>query len=132
MAETMVRMDEVERRFERWPGILRLALGFLVGPLAVLWDQAVAYMVTPWACSVGWRWSVHVVHLVFLVVALVVGALAWRDWDATGRSVRDDQATVVGRSRFLSVAGMAASLYGALIIIAMWIAVFFIGPCRSL
>ncbi len=130
MADTTVRMDEVERRFARWPALMRLSVGFLVGFAAVLWDQAVAFMATPWACSVEGRWSIHLVHLIFLVVAVIVGAIAWRDWRETGSSVRDDEATVVGRSRFLSLAGMAASVYSALIIIAMWIAVLFLGPCQ--
>lgn len=131
MADTTVRMDEAEQRFARWPGLLRLALGFVVGFVAVLWDQAVAYMATPWACSVSGRWTVHVVHLLFLVIAILVGAIAWRDWRATGSGVRDDEATVVGRSRFLALAGMAASVYSALVILAMWIAVLFLGPCQS-
>lgn len=132
MTDTTVRMDEVERRFARWPGLLRLAAGFLVGFGAVLWDQAVAFMSTPWACSVEGRWSVHLVHLIFLVVALGVATIAWRDWRATGSAFRDDEATVVGRSRFLSLAGMAAGVYSALVIIAMWIAVLFLSPCASI
>lgn len=127
-----MRMDDAERRFARWPGLLRLSLGFLVGLLAVLWDQAVAYMATPWACSVDGRWSLHVAHLLFLVIAVVVGGISWRDWRATGGGTRDDEATVVGRSRFLALAGLAASTYSALIIIAMWIAVLFLGPCQTI
>lgn len=132
MTDTTFRMDEAERRFARWPGLLRLSLGFLVGFAAVLWDQAVAFMATPWACSVSGRWTVHLAHLLFLVIAVVVGAIAWQDWRAAGSSLRDDEATVVGRSRFLSLAGMAASVYSALVIIAMWIAVLFLGPCQSI
>lgn len=131
MADSTLRMDEAERRFARWPGMLRLSIGFLVGFFAVLWDQAVAFMVTPWACSIEGRWAVHLVHLLFLAAAVVVGVISWRDWRATGASLRDDEATVVGRSRFLSLAGLAASVYSALVIIAMWIAVLFLSPCAQ-
>ncbi len=130
MADRAFRVDEVERRFEQWPALMRLAVGFLAGLLAVLWDQAVAFISTPWSCSVDARWGLHLEHAVFLAIALAVAFLSWQDWVAVGRGLRDDEATVAGRTRFLALVGMAASVYSAIVIIAMWIAVLFIGPCR--
>ncbi len=132
MADRVFRVDEAERRFERWPALVRLAVGVLAGLLAILWDQAVTYMSTPWSCSVASRWGLHLEHALFLAIALVVGFLSYQDWVAVGRGLRDDEGTVVGRTRFLALFGMAASIYSAIVIIAMWIAVFFLGPCRTI
>lgn len=132
MPDSSIRVDEAERRFVRWPALVRLSIGFLAGPLAVLWDQAAAYMATPWSCSVGSGVGLHIAHGVFLATALVVTFLSWQDWVAVGRGVRDDEATVLGRTRFMALFGMTAGVYSAIVIIAMWIAVFFIGPCRTM
>ncbi len=132
MADALFSRDEAEahRRFSRRPALLRLSVGFLAGLSAVLWDEAVGYMVVPWACTIGGQWTLHATHLFFLTLALIVTLLSWRDWRLCGGGGRDDEANVTGRSRFLAIVGMAAGVYSALTIIAMWIAVFFFNPCR--
>lgn len=63
---------------------------------------------------------------VCLVLSLLFGLLAWRDW----RKIRDDPAngqsdTPPGRTRFLSLIGMVNGVFFAIVILATGLATFF-------
>jgi len=116
-------------RLRRWPGLLTLTLGTVVGPIAVLVNEELIYVTNMWACGTGKQLAMHVVPLVCLAVTLGVGLLSWRDWDRVGRGVEDEAATVDSRSRFLALGGMGISALSALLILAQWLAIFVFGAC---
>jgi hypothetical protein len=116
-------------RFTRWPGLLTLTLGVVLGPVAALVNEALIYVANMWACGTGGQLVMHVVPLVCLAVAIGAGSLAWTDWGRVGRGVEDEAATVDSRSRFLALCGMAVSAISALIILAQWLAIFVFGAC---
>ena len=120
--------DELAR-LTRWPGLLTLTLGVVVGPIAVLVNEELIYVTNMWACGTGKQLAMHVVPLVCLAVTIGAGFLAWSDWARVGRGVEDEAATVESRSRFLALAGMAASGLSALLILAQWLAIFVFGAC---
>lgn len=125
---TVVEPNE-RARLRRWPGLLSLTLGVVIGPIAVLVNEELIYVTNMWACGTGKQLAMHVVPIVCLAVTVGVGLLAWRDWDRVGRGVEDEAATVDSRSRFLAVGGMAISALSALIILAQWLAIFVFGAC---
>ena len=129
----MATRSEVEpnerARLTRWPGLLTLTLGIVVGPIAVLVNEELIYVTNMWACGTGKQLAMHVVPIVCLMVTLGAGVLAWRDWDRVGRGVEDEAATVDSRSRFLALGGMAISALSALLILAQWLAIFVFGAC---
>ena len=125
---TVVEPNE-RARLKRWPGLLSLTLGVVVGPIAVLVNEELIYVTNMWACGTGKQMAMHVVPIVCLTVALGAGLLAWRDWDRVGRGVENEAATVDSRSRFLALGGMAISALSALIILAQWLAIFVFGAC---
>ena len=125
---TVVEPNE-RARLRRWPGLLSLTLGVVIGPIAVLVNEELIYVTNMWACGTGKQLAMHVVPIVCLAVTVGVGLLAWRDWDRVGRGVEDEAATVDSRSRFLALGGMAISALSALIILAQWLAIFVFGAC---
>ena len=129
MATRPVVEPNERARLTRWPGLLSLTLGIVVGPIAVLVNEELIYVTNMWACGTGKQLAMHVVPIVCLIVTLGVGLLAWRDWDRVGRGVEDEAATVDSRSRFLALGGMAISALSALIILAQWLAIFVFGAC---
>jgi hypothetical protein len=116
-------------RFTRWPGLLGLSLGVLLGPIAALVNEGMIYVTNMWACGRGSQLALHVVPLVCLIVAVGAGVLAYADWGRVGRGAEDAAATVDARSRFLALSGMATSAISALVILAQWLAIFVFGAC---
>jgi hypothetical protein len=130
MPTTSRTADPNERpRFARWPGLLSLSLGVLLGPIAALANEELIYVTNMWACGTGGQLAMHVVPIVCLMVALGAGVLAWTDWIRVGRGVENEAATVDSRSRFLALGGMAISTLSALVILAQWLAIFVFGAC---
>ena len=128
MATQTAAPDE-RARFNRWPGLLTLTLGVLLGPIVVLFNEGLIYVTNMWACGTGSQLAMHIVPLICLIVALGAGFLAWSDWVRVGRGIEDEAATVDSRTRFLALSGMASSALSALIIIAQWLAIFVFGAC---
>ena len=116
-------------RLTRWPGLLTLTLGVVLGPIAALVNEELIYVSNMWACGTGGQLVMHVVPLVCLLVTVGAGFLAWSDWVRVGRGVEDEAATVDSRSRFLALAGMGISALSALIILGQWLAIFVFGAC---
>ena len=129
MATRPVVEPNERARLTRWPGLLSLTLGVVIGPIAVLVNEELIYVTNMWACGTGKQMAMHVVPIICLTLALGAGLLAWRDWDRVGRGVEDEAATVDSRSRFLALAGMAISALSALLILAQWLAIFVFGAC---
>ena len=116
-------------RFVRWPGLLSLSLGVLLGPVAALVNEEMIYLTNMWACGTGSQLAMHIVPLVCFIVAVGAGLLAYNDWDHVGRGIEDEAATVDSRTRFLALSGMAISAISALLILAQWLAIFLFGAC---
>ena len=115
--------------FTRWPGLLSLSLGVLLGPTVALVNQELIYASNMWACGHNTWGTMHLVPLLCLIVAVGAGLTAYRDWKAVGRGVHDEEANVEQRTRFLTLLGMWVSAFSAAVIAAQWAAIFFFGPC---
>ena len=121
-----------ERRlaaFTRWPGLLSLSLGVLLGPVIALTNQELIYAADMWTCGHGYLGALHLIPLLCLGVTIGCAVVAYRDWRATGGGVDDDQASIASRTRFLAIAGMGISVLSALLVIAQWAAIVVFAPC---
>jgi hypothetical protein len=110
-------------------GRLRLVLGVLLGPIVALINQEAIYSVNMWACGRGMHATLHIVPALCLVATFGAAWTAYSDWNASGRGVEDEAATVATRSRFLSLLGIAISLFSSVVILAQWAAIFVFDPC---
>ena len=104
--------------------------GVLVPPLATLAGMEVSYGLVGPACSSGDLLALHLTRLVTLLVVLGAGLLAWREWQAVGIEHPGDGGSPGTRSRFLSWVGVFAAGLFTLVVIAQWIAAFFLSPCQ--
>jgi hypothetical protein len=123
------RTDAAVEPFTRWPGLLRLSLGVLLGPVVALINQQLIYSVNMWACGRGMHQTMHIVPALCLIVALGAAWTAYSDWNTVGRGVEDEAATIATRTRFTSLLGIAISLFSAVVILAQWAAIFVFDPC---
>ena len=118
--------------FSRWPGLLSLTLGVLLGPSVALANQELIYLADDWTCGRGMRGVVHLVPALCLVVVIATGMTAFRDWRAVGGGVNDDDATLESRTRFVALLGIASSVFSALVILAQWAAAFVFDRCMRI
>jgi len=116
--------------FSRWPGILRLALGVLLPPAAVLTNQELIYMSGVWVCGLHYSAALHVVPVLCLILCAGAGVTSYRDWQRVGGGLEEEHGSaVVTRTRFLALCGMGVAAISALLTVAQWLAVFVFGPC---
>jgi hypothetical protein len=118
-----------EDTFTRWPGLLSLSLGVLLGPTVALANQQLIYAVNMWACGHRMHATMHIVPIICLVITVGTGIMAYRDWRAVGGGVEDAEASVYARTRFLAILGMTLSIFSSLVILAQWAAIFIFDPC---
>src|SRR5947209_9929115 len=89
--------------FTRWPGLLSLSLGLLLGPVVALVNQQLIYAVNMWACGHRAHAAMHVVPFLCLALTVGTGITAHRDWKAVGGGVEEEAASVHSRTRFLAI-----------------------------
>jgi hypothetical protein len=116
--------------FTRWPGLLRLSLGVLLGPVVTLMNQQAIYAADTWACGHDAHATLHIIP--FLALVVVVGT-AWQSlriwrWTDAQPGPRDE-GVVFSRTRFLAVLGIAISVFCAVVIIAQWAGIGTFGAC---
>jgi hypothetical protein len=102
----------------------------LLSPLAVLASLQVSYMFTDRACPSGDMLPVHLTSLAGVLLCLLGAAIGWREWRRRRAILADEDGGPEGRSRFLALTGLGASLLGALFISAEWSAALFFRPCQ--
>jgi hypothetical protein len=105
-----------------WPAVI-------LAPLLALIDQSVAYAMVPWACSHQAPGVLNAVHATFLVATLLTLVPAWRRLQpGAAPSARNPE---LERRHFFALVGVLSAAFSALVIVAMWIPQWFIGPCVS-
>jgi hypothetical protein len=104
--------------------------GLLLAPAAFLINLEVAYALVPHACSSGTRLLVHVVHAICLLLALLGGLSAWRQWRLHGETWPGGAGGRISRSRFMSGVGLLFSLFIVMVIVAQWIPSIVLNPCQ--
>jgi hypothetical protein len=121
---------EAKKEFRSNGGIFWLWLGLLLPAIAWALQQSTLYVMVGWACQTGNFFAMHAVSLSAFVVAALGAFVSWRNWQGAGRERSDDdRAGALPRSRFMSVLGLTAGGFFALVIFAQWLAVVVIHPC---
>lgn len=110
--------------------LLTIWTGVLGAPLVFLVHLQVGYMLVPLDCDLETRLWAHVASALGILLAAGAGLLALRTWRRRGDRWPDTSASLVSRDRFLGVVGCLLAALSVLTLIAQWIPVFFIGPCR--
>jgi hypothetical protein len=114
--------------FEEPRGKLSLWTGLLAAPIAFLLNLQAMYMLVTLTCDAAGPW-LHVSARVTFALAAAGGWVAWRDWRRTGARWPGQGGDAIARSRFLAALGVLGSALFALVIVAQWLATWFLGPC---
>jgi hypothetical protein len=120
-----------ESRIEGSDARQNLALWVAVLGSAIVWaiQMQTSYSLVTWACSMQRNWPLHVVSLLFLILAAAPGFIAWREWRAHASSETERQSAGAGRRRFMALLGLMLSALFLILILAQAIPSFFFNPC---
>ncbi|HEY4672046.1 MAG TPA: hypothetical protein VIG78_08275 [Gemmatimonadaceae bacterium] len=109
-----------------------LALWFaaLGGPAAGLANVIIAYATVDRACVNDSSIVLHVLAILFLVVAVGAGVVGWRLRERIGE--REPTAGgLLARSHFLATVGVLTSATAFFGVLLQWIPIFFLGACHG-
>lgn len=106
----------------------RLVFGLIVGPIAALANQGLAYAAAPWACSHDRRSAMHVIPALCLVISIAATVSSLRAHRARSGNHHDDGAEDA-RSQFMAITGIGTGLFSSLVIVAQWAAIVIFAPC---
>ena len=120
----------VHRRETSGRELLVLWTGVVGAPLVFLTHLLIAYALVPVDCRMGASLISHGASVVAILLAAGGGALSLRIWRRDGSEWPDTSASILSRDRFLASVGCLLSALTVVALIAQWIPVFFIAPCR--
>ena len=106
--------------------------GVLAPPLAMLTNVSLGFALVPWSCAAGSRVLLHAEIAALVVISVVAGVVAHREWKRFGGGGEADDAGGPGpRTRFLGVLGIGSSVLFTLILLGQWLANAYLSPCLS-
>lgn len=103
--------------------------GLLLAPAAFFAHLQIGYVLVPRACRHHQNVWLHVVGVASVLLAAVGLAIAWRVWQAT-HDAPGEAGGPMPRARFLGATGLGVSALLVLLLVAQWVAAFFISPCQ--
>jgi hypothetical protein len=121
---------KAERDFSQTRGITWLWAGILIAPLAFLIHLSINYALVTQLCQSPHKLSMHLVTILFLLIAAGGGFIAWLNWARLGRKWPGEGGNVRERSRFMAVVGFIISVLVIFSLIAQWIPQFIFDPCQ--
>jgi heme/copper-type cytochrome/quinol oxidase subunit 2 len=107
-----------------------LWFGVLGGPIAALCNVMTDYPAVDRACVNNSTAVLHVLTVVFLVVALSAGWTAWSFRQRAG-DVSSTAGGVLPRSQFMGTLGIMTASVAVFGMILQWIPIFFLGACHG-
>jgi hypothetical protein len=128
MTESIARHEREREDFARTSHSLDLWFGMLGGPAAGMLMIWINYPLVDRACVAGNRLWLHGSSFLFLVIALVAGAMAWRFYKRAG-DYPMTEGGVMPRSRFMALVGLFTASLALIEITMQWIPIFFLGSC---
>lgn len=105
-------------------------VGMFLAPAVFAVHLEITYNVIPWACVRGGELWVHVVDVLALLLSLLGTVVAWRVWQRTSREAPSESGGSVSRTSFLGACGLGFGAIISLVLLAQWVASFFISPCQ--
>jgi hypothetical protein len=105
-------------------------VGLLLAPAAFAAHLEVAYVLVRWACLRDGDLWVHVVDLLAVLLAVLGTWVAWHALSRAGRVEPGDEGGAGPRTRLLGILGVGMSGMLTLVLVAQWIASFFISTCQ--
>ena len=118
------------RRDEPEPAPVAQWVGIVLAPATFAAHLQISYVLVRWSCLRDADVWMHVVDLGAIALAAVGTWAAWRAWERAGRVDPGEEGGPLPRTRFLGVTGLGFSAMITLVLIAQWVAAFFISTCQ--
>jgi hypothetical protein len=106
-----------------------LWLGLVGAPIVWLAHLEINYSLTPSACHSGQKTALIIVTAIALVLTIVITLIAWRSWRVTGATFATEAGDVIGRCRFMALAGLGVSAIVVLLVLANFFPIVVLGVC---
>jgi hypothetical protein len=107
----------------------RLWIGMLLPPAAWAAQLQSLYLTSEFGCkSSNFTWN-HVVVVAALALSLLGGAIAWREWLASGATNDAEGSDRMSRRRFMAMLGILTSALFTVTIFAQWLPTLVGVPC---
>jgi uncharacterized membrane protein YebE (DUF533 family) len=108
-------------------------LALIAAPGIALAAQSIMFALVMPSCQDNTRLWLHLIALGALLAAGVLAVLAYGEWRARAATLDlppdDDSAVPANTRRFLAAVAAGVAALSALVVLAMWIAVWVLWPC---
>jgi hypothetical protein len=111
-----------------------LCVGLLAGPVVWFALLEANYVMSYVACETGHTWFMHAATLASIVAVAAAGWGAWRSGPAEDSEYPTPPTspdTGESRARWMSIGGVALSLWFILVILAMEVPIILLATCRA-
>ena len=98
-------------------------------PIAAILHLQAMYVFEHTACSLGTKVQLHVVTAILLILAIVAGLVARREWVRLGSEGPKQYPGPVGTQRLMALLGMTGTFIFGLFILAQWLPTLFLNEC---
>jgi hypothetical protein len=122
--------NQRREEFTRTKTSIALWFGVLGGPIAALCNVLIDYPAVDRACVDDSTVLLHVLTVVFLLVAIAAG---WTAWTFRQRAEGWSSAAggVLPRSQFMGTLGVMTASVAVFGMLLQWIPIFFLGACHG-
>ena len=121
--------EEAKNEFSEKRGQLWLWLGLLLPPAAWAIQLQTVYLTSEYGCKYMDFMPNHLASVFTLLLSIIGGVIAWRNWIEAGKTWEAKEANPIDRSRFMAILGMLTSALFTLLIFAQWLPTLLGVPC---
>jgi hypothetical protein len=121
--------EQAKTEFSEKRGQLGLWVGLLLPPAAWAIQLQTVYLTSQYGCKYMDFLPNHLVSIFALLLAVIGGVVAWRNWIETGKKWKSEEASPIDRSRFMAILGMLTGALFTLLIFAQWLPTILAVPC---
>lgn len=128
MTESIAAHERQREDVARTSSSLDLWFGMLGGPASGMLMVWINYPLVGRACVGGNRIWLHGSSLLFLIIAIAAGLMAWRFYERAG-DFPMTEGGVMPRARFMALVGLFTASLAIIEIVMQWLPIFFLGSC---
>jgi hypothetical protein len=125
-------MSEATREMHKDPettGNFIFWVGLLLPPIAWIVQLQTLWLTSEYGCeTTDFMWN-HVASAVALLLSVVGGLIAYRDWRAGGSHTANESSRPPSRKQFMSLLGILTGTLFTLVIFAQWLPTLMGVPC---
>jgi hypothetical protein len=120
---------EIQNQIQGGGAPIPIWWSFFIGPLAWAGDLGFSYVLAQHACSTGHHYVLHVVSIVFFLIALSGVFVGITELQKFPSQATEKGGRPLDRAYFQAIFGIAFSLSFAIVIVAESLPPWILGPC---